>query len=150
AVTSAYRLVQLTLPLLRAAAKGNAAGAAVVNIASMYGVVSPRFALYPARQKPNPPWYGPAKAGLIQLTRYLACELAPQRIRVNSVSPGAFPAPPVTQGDPEFVTRLESQIPLGRIGQPAELVGPILFLSSDAASYVTGTDLRVDGGWTAW
>jgi NAD(P)-dependent dehydrogenase (short-subunit alcohol dehydrogenase family) len=150
AVRSAYDLVQATLPLLTIAAQNNAAGASVVNITSMYGVVSPHFALYPPRQTPNPPWYGPAKAALIQLTRYLACQLAPQRIRVNSVSPGAFPAPTVTQGDPEFVTRLQSHIPLGRIGQPEEMVGPILFLSSDAASYVTGTELRVDGGWTAW
>src|SRR5262249_10608299 len=113
-------------------------------------VVSPHFALYPPRQPPNPPWYGPAKAALIQLTRYLACELAPQRIRVNAVSPGAFPATAVVEGDPEFVTRMETQIPMGRIGRAAELVGPILFLSSDAASYVTGAKLRMDGGWTAW
>lgn len=96
----------------------------MINVASMYGVVSPDLRIYSETTKPNPPFYGPAKAGLIQLTRYLACQLGPTRIRVNSVSPGPFPSPAVVGSDFEFVNRLEMKTPLGRIGQPEELAGP--------------------------
>src|SRR5262249_30359417 len=115
-----------------------------------YGTVSPDLRVYTASTPPNPPFYGAAKAGLIQLSRYLACQYASRRIRVNAVSPGPFPAPSVGQKDPDFLGRLEQKTPFGRIARPEELVGPVVFLASDAASYVTGVDLAVDGGWTAW
>ena len=121
---------------------------AIVNVASMYGLVSPRPDLYAAHSKyHNPPAYGAAKAGVVQFTRYAAVHLADRAIRVNCVSPGAFPKSTAPR---EFVARLEEQIPLGRIGRPSELVGAFLFLLSDASSYVTGHNLVVDGGWTAW
>jgi NAD(P)-dependent dehydrogenase (short-subunit alcohol dehydrogenase family) len=145
-----FALVQAALPLLRAAAPVLAGGASIVNVASMYGHVSPDPRIYGDSGRNNPPFYGAAKAGLLQLTRYLAVHLGPDRIRVNSVSPGAFPPPSIAQTDAPFHGRLCEKTPLGRIGAADELVGPVLFLLSGAASFVTGADLKVDGGWTAW
>jgi len=149
-VTAAFRLLQLSSALLRETAKLNPGGASVINIASMYGHVSPDPSIYGGSGADNPPYYGPAKAGIIQLTRYAACHLAPERIRVNCISPGAFPASRFLLRDPAFGGRLAAKVPMKRVGEPAELQGPLLFLASDASSYVTGTNLAVDGGWTAW
>ena len=149
-VTAAFALIQTALPLLRKAAAHNLGGASVINIASMYGSVSPDPAIYGTSGANNPPYYGAAKAALLQLTRYTACHLALQRIRVNAISPGPFPAARYREADPAFAGRLSAKVPLGRTGDPNELRGPILFLASDASSYVTGANLAVDGGWTAW
>jgi NAD(P)-dependent dehydrogenase (short-subunit alcohol dehydrogenase family) len=149
-ITGPFALIQAALPLLEKAASRSAGGASVVNIASMYGHVSPDPRIYGESGKNNPPFYGAAKAGLLQLTRYLAVHLGPRRIRVNSVSPGPFPPPSIAQTSPDFHARLCDKTPLGRIGVATELAGPVLFLLSEASSYVTGTDIAVDGGWTAW
>lgn len=125
-------------------------GGSIVSVASMYGLVAPQPAAYAAHPRyHSPPAYGAAKAGLLQFTRYMAVHLAPHGIRVNAVSPGAFPVPAV-QADEAFVAELAARTPLGRIGRPQELVGPVAFLLSDASSFVTGHDLVVDGGWTVW
>ena len=149
-VTSAFRLTQQALPLLEKAAGANPAGASVLHVASMYASVSPNPKIYGNSGQNNPPHYGAAKAGLLQLTRYLACHLAPQRIRVNAISPGPFPAGNLAESQPDFHEVLCSKVPMGRIGQPEELVGAVVFLLSDAASFITGVNLPVDGGWTAW
>jgi gluconate 5-dehydrogenase len=122
----------------------------IVNVASMYGMVSPQPDAY--RNHPefhNPPAYGAGKAGLLQATRYLACHLAADGIRVNAISPGAFPSEAVQQKS-EFARELEKRIPIGRLGKPEEIGGAIVFLLSDASSYMTGANLVIDGGWTAW
>ena len=148
-VIAAFRITQVATPLLKDSAKLTA-GSSVVNIASMYGVVSPDPSIYGTSGANNPPSYGAAKSALIQWTRYAACHLAPDRIRVNCISPGPFPAPRYLVADPEFHERLKAKVPMRRTGDPRELRGPLLFLSSDASSYVTGVNLAVDGGWTAW
>ncbi len=149
-VTAAFRLVQCLRPLLTKAGHLNRSGASVINIASMYGVVSPDPEIYGDSGSNNPPYYGTAKAGLIQLTRYLACHLASSGIRVNSISPGPFPPKALAKSAPRLYEELCRKVPLGRIGLPEELIGALLFLASDASSYVTGMNLPVDGGWTAW
>jgi NAD(P)-dependent dehydrogenase (short-subunit alcohol dehydrogenase family) len=149
-VVAAFQLLQAAIPLLRKAGSQTDGGASVINIASMYGSVSPDPSIYGTSGANSPPYYGPAKAGLIQLTRYAACHLATQRIRVNCISPGPFPSAKYLERDAQFLGQLQAMNPMHRIGKPAELQGPLLFLASDASSYVTGINLAVDGGWTAW
>jgi len=149
-VVAAFLILQNALPLLKEAGRHTKGGASVINVASMYGSVSPDPSIYGASGANNPPYYGAAKAGLIQLTRYAACHLASDRIRVNCVSPGPFPAARYLERDPEFYDRLKAKNPMHRTGDARELQGPILFLASDASSFVNGTNLAVDGGWTAW
>lgn len=148
-VVAGFQILKAALPLLRKSAKLTA-GASVINISSMYGSVSPDPSIYGSSGANNPPSYGPAKSGMLQLTRYAACHLAPDRIRVNCLSPGPFPSRQYLERDPEFESRLCAKVPMGRTGNPRELQGPLLFLASDASSFVTGINLPVDGGWTAW
>jgi NAD(P)-dependent dehydrogenase (short-subunit alcohol dehydrogenase family) len=121
----------------------------ILNIGSMYGHIGPDYRIYDGKEFANPPSYGAAKAGVIQLTKYLASFLSPHGIRVNALSPGAFPHPP-TQSHEEFMQRLSSKNPMNRIGQPEELKGAVALLCSDAGSYITGQNLCVDGGWAIW
>jgi NAD(P)-dependent dehydrogenase (short-subunit alcohol dehydrogenase family) len=139
----AFFALQTALPWLE-----NARGT-VINISSMYGVVSPDPALYSDTPFGNPVNYGAGKAALLQLTRYAAVHLAPKGIRVNAISPGPFPSPEV-QKNALFTQRLADRVPLKRVGHPDELKGVVVFLASDASSYITGQNLMVDGGWTIW
>lgn len=147
-LTAAFRLVQALQPQMAAAAKSDG-DASVINIASMYGSVSPDPRVY-GEIPPNPPQYGAVKGGLIQLTRYLAVNLATDAIRVNAISPGPFPPPSVAEKSSEFIDQLAHRTPLGRIGRPDDIKAAVLFLAGPGAGYVTGTNLAVDGGWTAW
>lgn len=149
AVVAAQRLIRGLLPALRAA-RTRDGDAAILNVASMYGLVSPDLRNYDSAEGSNPPFYGAAKAGLVQLTRYAACQFAPEGIRCNAIAPGPFPNPKAQQDLPDMVTHLVTRVPMGRIGQAPEIGGPVVFLSSPEASYVTGAVLPVDGGWTAW
>jgi NAD(P)-dependent dehydrogenase (short-subunit alcohol dehydrogenase family) len=145
-----FELVKAFAPLLEQSAEQDRVTSSVVNVASMYGVVSPDPAVYGNSGTNNPAHYGATKAGMIQLSRYLACHLGRGRIRVNSVSPGPFPN---IGDDPEaleFYEKLALKVPMGRVGRPEEAAAPVVFLLSEAASYVNGANLPIDGGWTAW
>jgi gluconate 5-dehydrogenase len=142
-LNSVFRMTKAAFPDLKAT-RG-----VILNIASMYGHIGPDYRIYDGKEFANPPSYGAAKAGVIQFTKYLASFLSPHGIRVNALSPGAFPHPP-TQKHEGFMQRLGSKNPMNRIGQPEELKGAVALLCSDAGSYITGQNLCVDGGWAVW
>lgn len=148
-VTASFEITRAAIPALEKAV-AVVGHASVINISTMYAQVSPDPALYGASGLNSPPFYGPAKAGVTQLTRYLASHLGGRAIRVNSISPGPFPTADIQAEKPDFIERLAEKNPLGRIGQPVEMKGAVIFLASDASTYVTGINLPVDGGWTAW
>ena len=135
-----FKLARRLAPHLR-----KARGAAIVNVASIYGLVGPDLRLYEGTSMGNPAGYAASKGGLVQLTRYLSTVLAPD-VRVNCVAPGGL-----KRGqDPNFVKRYEVRTPLGRMGTESDVVESVAWLASDSAAYVTGQVLAVDGGWTAW
>ena len=142
-LSSVYRCIREVLPYMKTNGRGK-----IINVASMYGVASPDFRVYAEHPSfLNPPHYGAAKAGLIQLTRYFGVYLARQNIQVNAVSPGPFPSDDVARNT-SFVETLASRVPMGRTGQPDELKGVFVFLASEASSFMTGQNVTVDGGWT--
>jgi NAD(P)-dependent dehydrogenase (short-subunit alcohol dehydrogenase family) len=122
----------------------------IVQFSSMYGKVSPDPRMYKPNYSTNPVDYGACKAGMLQLVRYQAVMWARQGVRVNAVVPGSFPDPAGMGGDPDIVQKLSDKAPMGRVGRAEEIAGAVVFLASDAASFVTGTHIVVDGGWTAW
>lgn len=139
-VTAAFAIVQEAQQALAVSGKG-----AVLLISSIYGLVGPDMRLYEGTAMGNPAAYGVSKGGLLQLMRYLSTVCAP-KIRVNAISPGG-----VWRQQPEkFVERYAARTPLGRMASEEDLKGAVAFLASDLSSYVTGHNLVVDGGWTAW
>jgi gluconate 5-dehydrogenase len=121
--------------------------ASIILIGSMYGVVGSYPHVYEGVGPASPAAYHALKGAVVHLTRHLAVYWAQDGVRVNCLSPGPFPAP---AAGADLVSRLEQKSPLGRMGRPHELKGAVVFLASDASSYVTGQNLLVDGGWTAW
>jgi len=121
----------------------------IVNIGSIYGVVSPDFRIYSEGDRRSPEMYGATKAGVIQMTRYFAVDLAKIGIRVNSISPGGVFNPESPQ-DSEFVRKYVEKCPMGRMASESEIASGAIFLTSNLASYITGQNLLVDGGYTAW
>ena len=140
-LTSVFSLCQASAELL----SSSASQGCIINMASIYGVVAPDNSLYEGTNMGNPSAYGASKGGLIQFTRYLATELAPH-VRANSISPGGL----WRNQDERFVKRYEEKTPLGRMGVEEDLVGAAVFFASDLSAYITGQNLLVDGGWTAW
>jgi len=120
----------------------------IIHFGSIHGMVAPDPEMYPPPIQPNPVDYGAAKAGICQMVRYFAVRWARYGVRVNAITPGPFPKPQV-QEHTEVLTKLTRKVPLGRVGQPHEIAGPVIFLAGDASSFVTGHNLVVDGGWTA-
>lgn len=131
-------------------AMAEAGRGAIVNIGSMYAEISPDNRLYdhlgfdPPFLKP--PAYGASKAAVLNLTKYLAAFWGPKGVRVNALSPGGV----LGGQDEEFKRKLCEKIPLRRMAVDSDLVGPLIFLASDASAYVTGINLQVDGGITVW
>lgn len=148
-MVAAHRLVKALLPNLRRAVQSSG-DASIINLASMYALVSPDQRLYDEPSGANPPFYGAAKAALLHWTHYAACEFGKEGIRFNAIAPGPFPSEAVQEAHPEFIARLAQKVPMSRIGSPEEIRGPILFLASSASSFVNGANIVVDGGWTCW
>lgn len=118
----------------------------IVNIASTYGVVSSDPGLYQGNSLGNPVAYSASKGGVIMLTKYLGAHWAARGVRVNCVTPHGV----ANHQEPAFVERFSSKSPMRRLMRADEIVGAVLFLASDASSYATGSNLLVEGGWTAW
>lgn len=133
--------------LVRDQAVANQRSASIIMLGSMYGLVGSYPDAYEDISIASPVAYHALKGGILQLTRHLAVYWAHDRVRVNAISPGPFPGPAAPQA---LVERLKTKSPMCRMGRPHELKGAIVFLASDASSYVTGHNLVVDGGWTAW
>lgn len=121
--------------------------ASIIMLGSMYGQVASYPEVYDGVAPASPAAYHALKGGILQLTRHLAAYWAKDQVRVNCLSPGPFPGPAAPR---KLVQRLKAKSPMNRMGQPHELKGAVVFLASDASSYVTGHNLVVDGGWTAW
>ena len=139
-LTSAFLLVQSCRNLLL-----KSKSSSVINISSIYGLVGPDMDLYKGTPLGNPAAYAASKGGLLQLTRWLATNLAP-KTRVNAISLGG-----VFRNHKEpFLTKYKNRTPLKRMAGEEDLKGAIAYLASDLSQYVTGHNLVVDGGWTAW
>jgi len=116
---------------------------AMVNIASIYGILGPDFSVYKGTEMTMPAAYSAIKGGVVNFTRYLASYYAAYGVRVNCVSPGGI----FNDQNNIFVKQYENKVPMGRLGKPKEVAGPVSFLLSDESSYITGHNLMVDGGW---
>lgn len=139
-LSAAFLLSQQARKALTRSGRGS-----IILFGSIYGLVGPDWGLYAGTRLANPVGYGASKGGLLQVMRYLATAYAPS-VRVNTISPGG-----VLRGQPAaFRRRYESRAPLGRMAVEEDIKGAVAYLASDLSAYVTGHNLVVDGGWTAW
>jgi gluconate 5-dehydrogenase len=121
--------------------------ASIILLGSMYGKVASYPDAYAGVCNASPVAYHTLKGGILHMTRHLAVYWAADRVRVNCLSPGPFPS---EKAPAAMVERLCTKLPMKRMGRPHELKGAIVFLASDASSFMTGQNLTIDGGWTAW
>ena len=138
-----FRCIRESIPFFK-----RAGGGSIVNIASMYGIVAPDHTIYGDTGNNSPVTYGAGKAGVVQLTKYTASYLGREGVRVNAITPGPFPK--ISATDPDFLKILQNKTMMGRTGDAQELAGALILLCSDASSFMTGANIVVDGGWTAW
>lgn len=141
-MNSVFLLCQKTLEVMKTQNAGS-----IVNIASIYGVVGNDFTLYEEYGGTSPAAYSAIKGGIINLSRYLASYYGKYNVRVNCVSPGGVLDK--AQQQSSFIKNYSQKSPLKRLADPEEIAPSVLFLLSDSASYITGHNLLVDGGWTA-
>ncbi|MFC7524583.1 SDR family oxidoreductase [Parapedobacter sp. GCM10030251] len=144
-ITAVFHISRLVGQAMADQRKGS-----IVLCSSMYGVVVPYPSVYEKPMNKNPIEYGVGKAAIRHMAKYMAVHWAEHQVRCNVIAPGPFPNPTVQSQHPDFVERLEARVPMKRIGQPTEIAGTVAFLLSDAASYITGQTIVVDGGWTCW
>jgi len=146
---SIHKSIKACIPIMKQQQYGK-----IINIASMYGHISPNFdRLYKGdncEKYTNPPHYGVAKAGVIQLTKYYAVFLGKHNIYVNAISPGPFSKKTIQKENPIFIERLKDSNPLNKLGIPQDLAGISVLLSSQASDFITGQNFAIDGGWTIW
>ncbi len=144
-ILGAFQVSQVFAKTMMEAKQGS-----IINIGSLYASVSPDEKFYnhldcdPPFLKP--PAYGASKAALVNLTRYFATHWAKLGIRVNALSPGGV----LGGQDEQFKQKFGDRVPLGRMAYEDDLIGPLIFLAADASAYITGIELKVDGGFTAW
>jgi 2-deoxy-D-gluconate 3-dehydrogenase len=143
-LTGAFLCIQAVVEPMLKQSSGS-----IINLSSMYGLVGPDQRIYekpgsPARFKPV--YYPVTKAGILGLTRYVATYYASKGIRANALTPGGI----FNDNDEDFLQNYSVRAVMGRMARKDEMNGALLFLASDASSYMTGANLVVDGGWTAW
>lgn len=140
-LNSIFYISQKVLPIMQQQGNGS-----MVNIASIYGIVGNDFTVYEnTGGLTSPAAYSAIKGGLINFSRYLASYFGKYGIRINCVSPGGI----IDQQHPNFIQQYSAKVPLKRLGKPAEIAPGVSFLLSDDASYITGHNLVIDGGWTS-
>ena len=136
------------------AAMAEAGKGSIINLASLYGMVVPDLRYYDHRDDGwvKDPMYGATKAGVIQLTRYYAAKWGAQGVRVNALAPGGVVASAdgLTAQDPQFAAKYTSRIPMQRMCLPEDIGGPLVFLASQASSFVNGQTIAIDGGYLCW
>lgn len=139
-----FRTIRETIPYMKRSKAGS-----IINIGSLYAVGAPDPRTYFDTPFSSTPNYGAGKAATVELTKFCAAYLAKYNIRSNSISPGSYPHKNVQENE-IFRRRLEEKTMLGRIGYPQDLVGAMIFFASQASEYITGVNLMIDGGQTAW
>lgn len=139
-LNSVFFICQKVLVIMKEKQQGS-----IVNISSIYGVVGNDFTIYEGYGGTSPAAYSAIKGGIVNFTRYLASYFGKHNIRVNCVSPGGI----IDAQHPSFIERYEAKSPLKRMGKAEEIAPAVTFLLSDDASFITGHNLMVDGGWTA-
>lgn len=139
-LNSIFVCSQAILELMKKQGSGS-----LVNISSIYGLVGPDFTVYDGTSMTMPAAYSAIKGGVVNFSRYLAAYYGPYGLRINCISPGGI----FDHQNPQFVENYEKKVPMRRMGIPSDIAGPVSFLMSEDASYITGHNLLVDGGWTA-